>query len=484
LVRDALYQGVLTERRQGLHSKIAEEIERRSSNRLAEVAEVLAHHYNQTNHTAKAFVYLSMAGSRSLGVYSLEEAESYFTAALAVLDNDAECGSDDQVTEFLASYVRLLNLANRCKVLVDVVGRYLPRVDPIANDLKASFIRLSYFEALIMNGRYREAVAMQQSSETADRIFMLGTKLIVSTYILPIPQHEFEVFKREALTLFSTDDVFFQTGVRWLIGFQELLRGSFNEARKSTRELMQVGQSLNDPRSTGQGLTLLSWIAVGSGSYAEALEYSEQSLSVAITKSEQISASGAKAAALVLLGRIEEGAILLEEFRRRCDADGNIYAIDETEALLGVCKLFQGKLADGIHVLEKVISKAEKEGYRTRADRHRLALAEVYLQITAGGDEKIPLPTVLRNLPILLKVMFTAGSRIRTLIAPVLENPHFDPAGHYVGHAKMILGMLYKTKKKRVLAVQHLTEARRILSQFGQTPMLARVETALAELGQ
>ena len=48
----------------------------------------------------------------------------------------------------------------------------------------------------------------------------------------------------------------------------------------------------------------------------------------------------------------------------------------------------------------------------------------------------------------------------------------------------MILGLLYKAKKKRALAVQHLTEARRILSQFGQTPILARVETALAELGQ
>jgi predicted ATPase len=62
LVRDALYQSLLTERRQELHSKIAEEIERRSGNRLAEVAEVLAHHYAQTNHTAKAFVYLSMHG--------------------------------------------------------------------------------------------------------------------------------------------------------------------------------------------------------------------------------------------------------------------------------------------------------------------------------------------------------------------------------------------------------------------------------------
>ena len=48
----------------------------------------------------------------------------------------------------------------------------------------------------------------------------------------------------------------------------------------------------------------------------------------------------------------------------------------------------------------------------------------------------------------------------------------------------MILGLLYKAKKKRAFAVQHLTEARRILSQFGQTPILTRVETALAELGQ
>ena len=48
----------------------------------------------------------------------------------------------------------------------------------------------------------------------------------------------------------------------------------------------------------------------------------------------------------------------------------------------------------------------------------------------------------------------------------------------------MILGLLYKAKKKPALAVKHLTEAKRIFSQFGQAPTLARVETALAELGQ
>jgi predicted ATPase len=55
LVRDALYQSLLTGPRAGLHLKIAEEIERRSGNRLPEVVESLAHHYGQTDRADKAF---------------------------------------------------------------------------------------------------------------------------------------------------------------------------------------------------------------------------------------------------------------------------------------------------------------------------------------------------------------------------------------------------------------------------------------------
>ena len=80
--------------------------------------------------------------------------------------------------------------------------------------------------------------------------------------------------------------------------------------------------------------------------------------------------------------------------------------------------------------------------------------------------------------------MFTASSRINVLTAGILQNPHLDPAGIHVGRIQMILGLLCKAKKKRALALKHLTKAKHILSQFGQTPILARVETALAELGQ
>jgi hypothetical protein len=91
LVRDAVYQGLLGEARATLHSKIAAEIERRNDNRLIEVAETLAYHYSRTNHDTKAFAFLSMAGTKSLGVYSLEEATAHLAAAFALLEKNPRC---------------------------------------------------------------------------------------------------------------------------------------------------------------------------------------------------------------------------------------------------------------------------------------------------------------------------------------------------------------------------------------------------------
>jgi hypothetical protein len=268
-----------------------------------------------------------------------------------------------------------------------------------------------------------------------------------------------------------------------VIGFEEAVRGRMNDARDAARELMQIGRLLNDPRSTGAGLSLLSVIAAASDSYAEALEYSEQSLAVAVTPTDRFTAIVGKQTALVLLRRTEEGAMLLESNRRRCVADGDLMTLVGIEPIFGVCKVLQGNITDGLRLIEEAILRREKEGYRFMADWSRLNLAEIYLQIIAG-NEKLPLPTLLRNLPIIVRVMVTAPSRIPDLLKRVLANPHFDPAGHHIGRAQMILGLFYKVKKKRALALQHLTEAKRILSQFGQTPILARVDTALAELEQ
>ena len=205
--------------------------------------------------------------------------------------------------------------------------------------------------------------------------------------------NEFDVLKQEALEAASdTADAYIQNWTRFVIGW-----GRMTEARDVAEELMQVGRLLGDPRSTGLGLALMTWIALLANSYAEALEYSEQSLSVAVTHFDRSTAVIGKGCALVLLRRTEEGAQLLEGDRRRCVTDGDVYRLAGSDGMIGVCKVLQGNIRSGIHFLEEAILRRETEGYRDAADWYRFFLCEVYLKIIAG-NEKPSLPALLKNL--------------------------------------------------------------------------------------
>jgi hypothetical protein len=110
----------------------------------------------------------------------------------------------------------------------------------------------------------------------------------------------------------------------------------------------------------------LTWIAFFQDSYSEALEYSEQALTVAITPQDHTNAVLAKGCALVLLGQTEVGALILDEVRRRCVSDGDLYRLNSNDASTAVCKVLQGDIGDGIHFLEEAISKQKKDIYSWR----------------------------------------------------------------------------------------------------------------------
>jgi len=93
-----------------------------------------------------------------------------------------------------------------------------------------------------------------------------------------------------------------------------------------------------------------------------------------------------------------------------------------------VCKVLQGEIGSGIRIMEQEITAREKDGYSDEADWSRLFLIEVLLQ-GVSRTEKLPFRVLLKNLPILLKVMATASSRIRSLTTRILENPHFFRPG-------------------------------------------------------
>jgi hypothetical protein len=176
----------------------------------------------------------------------------------------------------------------------------------------------------------------------------------------------------------------------------------------------------------------------------------------------------AKVNALVLLRR-PEAEPMLRDLRDRCTTNGWLYALSTTDTTWGVTLVLQGEIGAGIRWIERAILAREREGYPDMAGVYRIYLCEIYLEIITGR-EKPPIKVLMRNFFTLAVIMVTAEKRIRGLVERVRQNPRFDPNGHHIGHCEMILGLLHKAKKKRALAVRHLTEARRIISQSGSTP--------------
>ena len=491
LVRDALYQSLLAGPRGALHLKIAEEIERRSGNSLAEVIETLAHHYSQTDRADKAFAYLAMAGAKSLLAYSFDEAGNHFAAAIALLDEHPDCAGVQQIAEFLVDYTMYSNLSLKFNSTMEIVDQYMSSFERFEYSGTCALVYHHYVFALLVLGRYGDAgtaqdkqtaLAAREGIDPRSRAYAFATDILLSIFTSRSYSIEaFQSFRNEAITLASTvDDAYLQYFMQFAIGWVEFHRGRVAEAHQAAQALLAVGRRMNDPRSIGFGMQLLGWIALVSDDYAAGLGFAETGMTDACTPFDREACNNAYCSALVLLRR-PEGYQALRNFMDQARAGGWLYMLAGCEGTMGVALAIRGELAAAIRWMEEAIAKREKEGLSVSADWYRMFLCEIYLEIISG-KEKPPLGVLMRNALTLVIVMLSAQKRVAALVARARENPQFDRNGHHIGRCEMILGRLYKTKKKRALAVRHLTEAKRIASQFGPTPMLTRINAELAEL--
>jgi class 3 adenylate cyclase len=491
LVRDALYQGLLTSARSALHARIAAEIERRSGNRLVEVAESLAHHYGRTDNSKKAFEYLCLAGNRSLGVYSLDEAGAHFAAAITLLEANEGCASDEQVADLLVNYTLHQNAVGNVGNVVDIIQKFGSRLNNLADSAHTVSIAHQKVFGLCFMGRFQAALDEQiRINKMAERLnddrskaYAISGQILVSSAVAPTSPEELAPLVKNALDAASRiQDAYIRSVVRWVIAIDELSRGRMKVAKQIGEEMTDIGRGCNDPRSIGMAMGILGWIALTSDDYEKALHCAEECLTVAFTPQERMNALGVKGSALAFLRRLEEADAVLSDIRVQVRDLNWGYEQTLLEPAYGILTVLKGELAKGIGIIQGAIASARRDRWRAAEDWAKLFLCEVYLEVLFA--KKRPSAAILlRNLPAIIWILFTGRSSIEKLISEVRHNPQFDPDGHHIGRAEMILGLLYKGTQRRSLAIHHLTQARRILSQLGPTPIVLRVESALVELG-
>ncbi len=489
LVRDVVYQSLLTEQRAALHLRIAETLEARNAGRVAEVVESLAYHYGLSDRRDRAFTYLTMAGARSVSVFSLDAADRYFAAALKLYESDPHCASDDGFGTLAARYAQCCNIGLRLKTFAHLSTsalRVFARLGDSADHV--SFLH-HYVFSLIWGGRYRDALRVQQDLTAMARrrgdpcsiAFAAVSELAVSTYCAAKPVAEFQARQREAeAALASIDDANLTNLYYSISAYDELCRGRIAEARASVERLVAFATSINDPRGLGYGLAMEALIAMQADEFGQALTLAERARDIARAEFEKVLATTARISVLVPLGRLEAERDVRSWIGLCNDNDWKLFTVGP-ECWLGVAQAMNGRVGDGLRTLEAAIASRDREGFLPAADWSRLYLCEVYLAVLSARASGSPRPP-LRDLPLLIGIRLFGARRIKALVARVRANPQFAVDGQYFGRTALILGSLYKLRKRRRLAARHLDEARRVFQATGPSALLTRIETALAEV--
>jgi class 3 adenylate cyclase len=83
IVREAAYEGLAYSRRQELHARAGEILEKQAGEATAEVAALLALHFSHAGHHRAAWRYARLAAERAWALYATVEASTFFEQALA-----------------------------------------------------------------------------------------------------------------------------------------------------------------------------------------------------------------------------------------------------------------------------------------------------------------------------------------------------------------------------------------------------------------
>ena len=489
LLRDALYDSLLSAARAALHLKVANEIERRSGNRLVEVTEELAYHYGLTEHSDKAFMYLVMAANKSLNVYSVVEADQYYRRALALFNDRKECAEPTSAAHAAVLLLETNFLKGEFGQLWRLSDQYMPLVKKFGEP--RDIVLASYYRSLGLMGqlKHREAEAsMREAFAIAEKLNDARARayaragLLFPRIVLGLDSFEIaEAMKRKLLEgIRDVDDNAICNFGYFYVAWDYMYRGLMKEAGDTALQLIASGKERNDPRALGYANWLLAWISIVGERFEEALRYADECIRAAITPMDRLTGETTKTVVSIFQGQSREGLIHLDSAIATMERLG--YGYNGTGAARGAALALSGRLAEGIKFFKRQIALQDAVGDRMQAAWNRIVLAEIYIQMLSSS-ERPPLAIVVKNIGVIVGATVFGASRAESLLQQAASNSQFSDQGVLRARINMDLGFLHKLKKQSARARQFFQKARTPAELQGFTSMVRKIDAELAELG-
>ncbi|MBV8925350.1 MAG: hypothetical protein JOZ74_08265 [Bradyrhizobium sp.] len=490
LMRDALYDGILSSRRAELHLKVANAIERRGAASIAEFAETLAYHFSLSTKHDKAFSYCSLAGRKCLDIYSLEEAERYFRKALMLIEMVPHCADDRGMATVVANLLEVLYLRGDLLGLQAAADRYIPRLQMIGDTPQLVFAL--YFHCMLLQHHCSFAAAEERATlalSIAQRLNDVRAQAYAQSALMfcstILARHGLEAGEAEGQRMLEvclqSGDNYILNWAYWSIAWDYVSRGLTRKARIWTLKLIESGRQREDDRAIGMAYWTLAWIDIQDNRFADAIVNAQRCLKTAATTFDRNAGAIVSATGLLLEGRFEEGLAQLLSLKKWALANGWLYSASGVDFAAGPALAATGRIAEGIRMLKAGIAASEATGCRAIATWNRMALAGLYLRmLTSAGRPSLKF--VVSNLGAILWVRMFGNPQAQRLLGEATANDQIHELSTARGWIEIDRARLCLLRKRTDLARQYLHRARLAAAAQESTLMLGEIEAIEASL--
>ena len=360
LTHEVAYGSLLLERRRGLHARLVEALEALVPDRVAEQAELLAHHAMRGEVWDKAVPYCQQAGARAWDRAAFREAATYFDQALQALTHLPEDGDTRRL---------------------------------------AIELRLALEGPLHTLGEHRRYLALLGEAEALARALddraRLGRVLAGMGHVLRLtgdPDGAIAV-SRQALDLaVELGESAFQVQTSYTLGRAYYAIGDFGRAAELLRRNVEAADREAGTPSRGLRSQSRAWLArtLGAlGAFAEGRRHGEEALRLATLEGRghtPIIAYGRLGHLYLAKGDLEHAIQVLEQGLALCRAAGNQTELRAIAADLGSAYALQGRLAEGRALLEEAISESIRTG-GLLGHAYRVAWLSEVCRLAGRSDE-------------------------------------------------------------------------------------------------
>ncbi len=478
LTSEVAYGGLLHERREVLHAKVMEAIERVFTDRLAEQAEALARHALRGEVWDKAVDYLCMAGAKAFARAAFSEALGRYEEAL------------ERVAQLPTS------------------PENLRRAIDVRTGLHAPLFVAAQIPRLIQ--LHQEAEDLARRLDDQPRLVLVSARM--SAYALMEARYAdgIEYGQRALRIATSLDDSEGRIAAYYYLGVNHLARGEYSAAIELLTRIVEGPDAELARRLSGMAAHVyvgscgwLAWCCAAVGDFERALMYADLGVQAADASRQPLGQAmtyGFRGFALLYKGEFVQALPWFERTVHLCETTRLLAWLPIAYSMWGWGLARSGQALRGLPYLQQGVTLQESMGMKTHLSARYFCWAEGLL---LAGD----LLEARRTADRALELAAAAGERgfeagALYLLGEIASHP--DPPDaqraedHYrramalagglgmrplLAHCHLGLGRLYRRIGKGQDAQEHLTAATTMYRDMNMRFWLEQAKSELTEIG-